>query len=133
MGFIQSLSFLRRALLLDAAASGAMGIALLALSGVLSGLLSLPVELLREAGIVLIPFAAFVGFLATRAQPSRIGVWIVIAINIVWVVDSVALLFTGWVAPNALGYAFIIGQAATVALFADLEYVGLRKAAPLPA
>src|ERR671915_386249 len=42
--------------------------------------------------------------------------------------DSVLLLLTGWVAPTALGYTFIVFQAAVVALFAELQYVGLRKA-----
>lgn len=32
-------------------------------------------------------------------------------------------------APSPLGYAFVIAQALVVALLAELEYVGLRKAA----
>ena len=51
----------------------------------------------------------------------------------IWVLDSVVLLFTGWVSPNFLGYAFVIAQAAVVALLADLEYVGLKRAAPVTA
>jgi len=31
--------------------------------------------------------------------------------------------------PAALGYAFVVAQAAIVALLAELEYSGLRKAA----
>jgi hypothetical protein len=38
------------------------------------------------------------------------------------------------VQPNLLGYAFVIGQAAFVAVMAELEIVGLRKsAAAVPA
>ena len=48
-------------------------------------------------------------------------------------IDSFVLLMTGWVSPNALGYAFAIGQAVVVALLADLEYVGLRKSAAVAA
>lgn len=133
MRSIQSWSFLRRVLLFDAVSSGAMGLAAIPLSGMLATVLGLPVELLVEAGIVLVPFAAFVGFLATRAQPARTGVWVVIALNIVWVLDSIVLLLTGWVAPNALGYAFVIGQAVAVAVLAGLEYIGLRRSAALAA
>lgn len=127
MKSIQSPSFLRRVLMVDAVCSGAMGAAMIALAAVLGDVLQLPADLLREAGIVLIPFAAFVGFLATRAQPVRFAVWAVIALNVVWAADSILLLLTGWVAPNALGYAFVIGQALVVAVFAELEYVGLRR------
>lgn len=129
MQSIPSVSFLRGALALDAAASGGMALAMLAFGSMLSSLLNLPLDLLQDAAIVLVPFAAFVGFLASRPQPSRVGVWIVIALNVVWVIDSVALLFTGSIEPNVLGSAFVIAQAAAVAVFAALEYVGVRRSA----
>jgi hypothetical protein len=91
----------------------------------------LPAQLLSEAGLVLLPFAAFVGYVASRAMPARFAVWAIIVLNVIWVVDSIVLLFTGWVAPNALGYAFVVAQALVVAALADLEYVGLKKSAAL--
>jgi hypothetical protein len=123
-------SFLRRVLAVDAISSGAMGAGMLAFAPFIAQLLDLPVELIRDAGVVLLPFAAFVGYVASRAHPSRAGVWIIIALNVVWVVDSVLLLFMGWVEPNALGYAFVIGQALVVGVLAELEYVGLKKGGP---
>src|SRR5687768_251753 len=65
MQTIQKLSFLRRVLMLDAIASGAMGVALFAFASLGAPLLGLPEQLLREAGVVLLPFAAFVGYLAS--------------------------------------------------------------------
>jgi hypothetical protein len=130
MTSIRASSLLRRVLVVDAVSSGAMGIAMVAFGELLAGLLQLPVELLSETGIVLLPFAAFVGFIASRSEPSRFAVWTIIGLNVVWVVDSILLLFTGWVAPNALGYAFVIAQAAAVLVFADLEYMGLRRSRP---
>lgn len=127
MTSIRASSLLRRVLIVDAVASGASGIAMIAFAEVLANLLQLPVDLLSEAGIVLLPFAAFVGFVASRAEPSRFAVWAIIVLNVVWVVDSIVLLFTGWVAPNALGYAFVIAQAAGILVLAELEYVGYRK------
>ncbi len=127
MTSIRASSLLRRVLMVDAVASAASGIAMIAFAEVLANLLQLPVDLLSEAGIVLLPFAAFVGFVASRTEPSRFAVWAIIALNVVWVVDSIVLLFTGWVAPNALGYAFVIVQAAGILVLAELEYVGYRK------
>lgn len=124
---VRSSVFLRRVLLLDAVSAGAMGLGMLLLTDWLAGLLKLPVDLISEAGMVLLPFAAFVGFLATREQPSRAGVWIVIGLNALWAIDSIALLLTGWVQPSMLGYTFVAGQAVAVAVFAELEYIGLRR------
>jgi hypothetical protein len=105
-----------------------MGLGLLAVAPALAPLLNLPVELLREAGAILLPFAALLGYLASRHQPSRAGVWVVIALNALWSIDSTLLLLSGWVEPNGLGYAFAIGQAVVVGVFAELEYIGLRRA-----
>jgi hypothetical protein len=46
---------------------------------------------------------------------------------VLWAAASGLLLASGWVAPTALGYAFVIGQAAVVALLGELQYVGLRR------
>jgi hypothetical protein len=127
MTSIRASSLLRRVLIVDALSCGAMGIAMFALADLFAGLLQLPVELIREAGIILLPFAAFVGFVASRREPVRIAVWAIIALNVVWVVDSIVLLLTGWVAPNALGYIFVIAQAAVVLVLADFEYMGLKR------
>jgi hypothetical protein len=37
------------------------------------------------------------------------------------------LLASGWVAPTALGYAFLLGQALVVAILAECEYLALRR------
>jgi hypothetical protein len=129
MTSIRASSLLRRVLIVDAVTSGACGVAMFALADVFASLLQLPADLVREAGIVLLPFAAFVGFVASRQEPARLAVWAIIALNIVWVVDSILLLFTGWVAPNVLGYVFVIAQAAMVLVLADLEYMGLKRSA----
>src|SRR5688572_5695402 len=97
MNSIRASSLLRRVLVVDAVTSGAMGLAMIAFAELLANLLQLPVELITEAGIVLLPFAAFVGFVASRSEPARFLVWTIIALNVVWVVDSIVLLFTGWV------------------------------------
>ncbi|WP_426958591.1 hypothetical protein [Muricoccus radiodurans] len=122
--------FLRRALLLDAVASGATGALMLLAAGALAGLTDLPPGLLRTAGAALVPYAAFVTWLGTRAEPSRPLVLAVIALNILWTLESVAIIALGWVAPNALGTAFVLVQAAAVGAFAALQAVASRQAVP---
>jgi hypothetical protein len=123
----QASTFLRRVLLLDAVATAATGLMLTFGASLTKDLLGLPQSLMQYAGLSLLPFAALVGFLATRETISRPAVWAVIAYNALWSIDSIALLVTGWVAPTALGTAFVVAQALVVALFAELEYVGLRR------
>jgi len=119
--------FLRYALLADAVASGATGLLMIAGADLLTGLLGLPVGLMREAGLLLIPYVALVAFVGTREVISRQAVQTVIALNVVWVAASVGLLVTDFVAPTALGVAFVLAQAAAVAVFAELQFIGLRR------
>jgi len=119
--------FLRRVLLLDAAASGATALLVTAAAGLLEGLLGLPAALLRGAGLVLVPYVAFVVFTGTREAIPRAAVWAIVAANAAWAIASILLLMSGLVAPTLLGYAFVIGQAAVVALLGELQYVGLRR------
>lgn len=124
---------LRRALLIDAAATVAMGALLAVGAGSLEALLGLPVGLMRWAGLFLVPFAAVLAFTATRPRVSERAGWALIVCNALWAVDSFALLATGWVSPTALGTAFVAAQGAAVAAFAWLEYAGLRRATRLAA
>jgi hypothetical protein len=122
-------TFLRYALLADAIASGATGLLLIAGAGLLESLLNIPVALSREAGLVLIPYVAFVATVGTREHIMRGAVWAIIVANAVWALASVALLVSGWIAPNLLGVIFIAMQAAVVAVFGELQFVGLRRSA----
>jgi len=121
--------FLRNVLALDAAASGATGLLLVAGAGVLEDILGLPVALMREAGLILIPYVAYVAWVGSREQIARSAVWAIIAANALWALASVGLLVSGLVTPTAFGYAFVIAQAAAVALLGELQYAGLNRAA----
>ena len=123
----KSSSFLRRVLFADALSCAGMGLLLMLGAPLLAGALSLPEVLLRETGIVLLPCAAFVAWIVSRAAIPRGAVWVLIVINALWAFDSVVLLAGGWVHPNVFGYAFVLGQAAVVAVLAELEYKGLRR------
>jgi uncharacterized protein (DUF39 family) len=120
-------SFLRRAILGDAIFSGASALLLTFGAGALAPLTNLPEALLRETGLFLAGYAALVGWLGTRQMMTKPLVWIVIAGNAAWTVASVALLFSGTVTPNLLGEAAVATQAIVVGVFAELQYVGLRR------
>lgn len=134
MSILETPIFLRRVLIADALASGAMG-ALLALAAApLARLLGLPAGLLLGAGLVLLPWAAALARLGLRqAPPSRGAVRTVVVVNALWVLDSLLLPLTGWVAPTALGLAFLLGQALAVAGLAALQALALRGGATQPA
>jgi len=121
--------FLRRALQIDAIFSGAAALMLVFGAGFFASLLNLPETFLRNAGLVLVAFTLGVGYLASRDMMSKAAVWAVIVINAIWTIDSIVLLASGWVSPNLLGQAFIVMQAIAVGVFAELEFIGLRKSA----
>jgi len=122
-------TFLHRALVLDAVASGATALLLIAAAGRIDGLLGLPVALLRGAGFVLMPYVAFVVLVATRARIEAAAVWAIIACNALWTIASFGLLLSGQLAPTGLGIAFVTAQAIVVALLGELQYLGLRRPA----
>ncbi len=119
---------LRRALLVDAAATAGMGALLAAAPALLEGLFGLPVALLRGAGLALLPFAALLAWVARRPRIPAGLAWPLVIVNVLWAIDSVVLPLTGWIDPTALGAAFVVAQGLIVAAFAWLEWTGLRRA-----
>lgn len=119
--------FLRRAIVGDAVITGAMAVLLVAAAGFLAPLLNLPDVFLREVGVFLVIYAALVGFLGSRKLMPKLAVCLVIGANALWAIDSIVLLFTGWVQPNALGQAFVMAQAVAVGVIAELQYIGFKR------
>jgi hypothetical protein len=114
---------IRQAMAVDFAGTGATAVLAIAAAGFTADLTALPEPLVRGAGLVLVPFLALV--LAMAVKPRRGGVIAVIALNIAWVIASIATL-AFFVSPNALGYAFVVVQALAVGLFAELQILALR-------
>ncbi len=117
---------LRFALRLDAAVTAANALLYLALFSVLDGWLGVPSGLLIGAGAVLLPFAAFVARVAAR--PTRAAAIGVIAVNVVWAVDSFVLLAVDAFSPTLAGQVVIAAQAVAVLGLAALQAAGLRRA-----
>ncbi|MFK4506204.1 hypothetical protein LPJ38_31050 [Bradyrhizobium daqingense] len=124
---IEASTFLRRALFADAVFSGVAALGFTFGTGAFATLFSLPEALLREAGLFLIAYTALVGWLAARASVPRALVLLVVIGNAAWTVGSIALLLSGAVSPNLAGMLMVVAQAIATGVFAELQYVGLRK------
>jgi len=121
--------FLRLVLFADAATCFATGLLMIFGSTILGNLLEMPPKLFSYAGISLLPFTVGLVYMMSRERLSPSVVWTVIVLNLLWTADSFLILATGWVTPNELGYSFVGAQALAVAMFAGLEYAGLKKSA----
>ena len=93
----------------------------------LAGLSGLPHLLVLGTGLVFVPFLALLGWLLLRPAPPRPGVWMVIGLNVGWAVATVVFLASGVVSPTVYGYVLIIGIAVAVVVFAEMEFIGLRR------
>jgi hypothetical protein len=127
MATVQVSGFLRNALILDAVASAASGAAQVAGAGRLDAWLQLPRGLLLESGVFMLGYAVALALLARRATLPAPLVLAVIVGNLAWALACVALPLAGVLAPAALGYAWLAVQALAVLLFAELEFIGLRR------
>ncbi|QDW39616.1 hypothetical protein FFI89_022220 [Bradyrhizobium sp. KBS0727] len=120
-------TFLSRALQADAIFSGISAAGLTLGAGLLAPFLNLPEALLRETGLFLIAYTAFVGWLGTRSSLLKALVIFVVVGNAAWTFASIALLFSGAVTPNLLGEIVVVAQAIATGVFAELQYIGLRR------
>jgi hypothetical protein len=79
-------------------------------------------------GIGLLPFALFVASVA-RSRPFNPKLaWIVIEMDMLWVIGSALILILGWPAATTVGGRWAIGIIAEiVATFAILQYFGVHR------
>ena len=129
---MQSTTFLKRVLLLDAASCLGMGLILAVGAGALSPLFGLDRSLLFGAGLALIPVGLFIAWTGARATLLAPAVYLIVAGNLLWVLESL-LVLRGAAEATALGSAFVLAQAAAVAGLAALEWIGIRRLRQVPA
>jgi hypothetical protein len=128
MQTIRITMFLRASLLADTATCAAMGLLMTFFSARLSDFLTLPTPLLFYAGLSLFPFSGFLLYVATRGKTAVPFIWTIVLGNALWTLGSILILLAGWVTPNIFGLCFVVFQAAGVAVFAGLEFAGLKRA-----
>jgi uncharacterized membrane protein YdcZ (DUF606 family) len=131
--FMSSPNFLRNVLRADALSCVACGVLQVVFTGQMAQLLGLPEALLAYTGEFLLAYAAVVAFVSTRDPLPRPLVWVLLAGNLGWAIACALLLVSGRVAPSMLGTAYVVAQALTVAVLAELQFFGLRRLAPQPA
>jgi hypothetical protein len=125
-----STRLLRRALQANAAFSTWSALMFVFAAGSLASFLGiLSSGQVTGLGVQLAVFALWLWWLSTRAVIPRWQVWLAIALDILWVAGSVQLILSS---PPALTPAakWAVGIVADiVAVFALLQYLGLRRAA----
>ncbi|TDD98888.1 hypothetical protein [Jiangella asiatica] len=126
---VRETPLLRWVLELDGVGTGLNGLAYLVAAGWIGDRLGLPTALLYPAGAFLVLAGAVLVALSTRRVVPVAWLWGVVAINAVWVVDSVVVAAAGWFDLTTAGTVWVLAQAALVAGFAVVETVAIRRVA----
>ena len=127
MSMFDSPRFLRNVLLADSASCVATGAVQLGFTQTLAQLTNLPAGLLLASGWFLLAYAAVVAIVGTREPIPRALVWVFVAGNLGWAAGCAALLMEHAVALSLLGKAWVLAQALTVVMLAELQWMGLRR------
>jgi hypothetical protein len=121
---------LKNVLMVNALSSGATGLLLVSFPGFVAALFGTAAQWpFVAAGIFLILFAAYVFAQARTGAISRGKLKFIIAMDILWVVESAVILLPQLFGLTAVGYAIIAAVAAWVSLMAVLQIKGLRRLA----
>lgn len=120
-------AMLRLGLRLDAVVTGLNGAAYLAGAALLDGVLGISTGVLRGAGGFLLAFAVAVWLVGTRPTVSVSATRVVVELNLLWAAGSPAAAVFGWGTPTTAGTVWIGLQAAVVAGFGALQWIGLRR------
>jgi hypothetical protein len=115
------------ALQLDAAVTGANGIAYLLGASLLDGVLGVEATSLRSTGAFLAVYAVAVAAIGFRRPVPRTAAMAVVAANVLWAAGSLVVAATDAGTPDATGTVWIVMQAAVVAAFAGLQWAALRR------
>ncbi len=121
-------TFLRNALKGNGTFSLVSGLAFITGATPIAAFLGLTTPtILIVTGILLLAFAVDLFFLATRQQMNPMWVMAVIGADVLWVLGSIALLLTN-IVPLTTGGQWAVGiVAGIVAIFAELQFIGLQK------
>ena len=123
-------NFLRYVLWADALSCLACGLLQVTLTGSLDQRFGLPLPLYVGSGVFLILYSVAVAYLATRPNVPSAIVWLLIVGNVAWGVGAVGILVGADMSVTVLGKAYIIAQALTVLVLAQLQYLCVRPGQP---
>ncbi|MFY8134437.1 MAG: hypothetical protein ACOVKS_05510 [Aquimonas sp.] len=86
------------------------------------------VHMIALAGFMFV-WAALTGWMAGQAQLPAWSVWLTVCLNLAWAPASLLLPALGLFNPSSMGWAVLIAQALAVLVFAELQWLGLRRSA----
>ncbi len=125
---IKSDSLLRHILRANGVFTGLSGLLFTVAAGPIANFIGLPwPAVLIVVGLGLIGYAAALVAASNRAEVNRREVAVFIAMDAVWVVGSGLLLITSWIPFTLAGKWAIAIVADVVALFALVQFYGLRR------
>ncbi|MFT4243101.1 MAG: hypothetical protein QM569_12535 [Acidovorax sp.] len=118
-------AFLRAVVWFDALTGVLLGALHLLFTVRLAEWLGLSPALLQVSGVMLFGYAALAAAIA-RARPMPRGLlWVLVIGNFAWALGSLAL-WAG-LAPTPLGQAYLLVHVVSVALLAELQWMGVRR------
>lgn len=121
---------LKNVLKVNAISSGATGILLAGFPGFVADLFGSAVRWpFVAAGVFLIAFALYVFAQSRSMVTSRRRLQFIIAMDVLWVAESMVILLPQLFGLTTIGYAIIAGVAAWVAFMAVLQIQGLKQLA----
>ena len=124
---------LRLGLRLDAVLSLAAAVAVPLLMEPLVAALGLGRGQLAGLAALMFGWAGLTGWMGGQPRLTRWVVWLAIVGNLGWAVASLLLPLLGAFSPSPLGWGLLITQALAVLLFAELQWLGLRRSLLSPA
>ena len=121
-------TLLRRALLANSIFSALSGLFFLLGAAPISAFLGLDMPMMiRFLGVDLLIFGAIVYKVATASPINRTFATVIVALDVVWVIGSIALIF-GNIVPLTTGGKWAIAIVAdVVTCFAIAQYMGIRR------
>jgi hypothetical protein len=115
------------ALKADGLATLPTGLLFTALAGVLDGPLGMPTWFLLTVGLFCVAYGAAVLYLGFRPVINRRAAGAVVALNLIWILDSALLVVAGLFDLTTLGVLVVLGIAVAVAAITALQVTGLRQ------
>lgn len=121
-----TIDLLKKILFLDAATCAALFLAAMVFGAPISAALGLAPVYVAAAGWICLGAAALMAFTATRETPPALLVWLVVFLNIDWVIASVVVFEIEYASLTALGRFVILGQALGTFVYIVPEAMGAR-------
>ena len=99
----------------------------------LAGATGLPERLLVATGAFMLVYGVAVSMLSAARTIPRALVGLIAVGNLGWALGAMALLGGSNLPLSAFGQAWVLAQAVTVVVLADLQWMGLRATRSMPA